>query len=394
MNRLSGRLAGLRTRLRVDTFMVLILLTVGIAALLPASGSVSVGFSHLTTVAIGVLFFLYGVRLSPREAIAGLRHWRLHGTVVLATFVLFPLLGLAAQWIPESVLPRQLALGVLFLCCLPSTVQSSIAFTSVARGNVPAAICAASLSNLAGIVVTPVLVGVLMSTHGGISGGAVLDVALQLLAPFVLGQLLRRWLAGWAGRHHRVLSLVDRGSILLVVYTAFSEAVEAGLWHRISLGSLGVLAAVDAVLLGVVLAVTSLVPRWLGFSRADRITILFCGSKKSLASGLPMAGVLFAGQGIGLLVLPLMLFHQIQLMACAWLASRFAKQAAEADAAAEVAELGPKVDAAAVTDRTAANSDGAVVDGARVDGAEVDAVGPADYLRATTGSAVRVESNA
>jgi sodium/bile acid cotransporter 7 len=371
--RLPSRLAGLRARLRVDTFMVLILLTVGIAALLPARGPVSVGFSHLTTVAIGVLFFLYGVRLSPREAIAGLRHWRLHGTVVLATFVLFPLLGLAVQWLPESVLPRQLALGVLFLCCLPSTVQSSIAFTSVARGNVPAAICAASLSNLAGIVVTPLLVGTLMSTHGGISGGAVVDVALQLLAPFVLGQLLRRWLAGFVGRHHRVLSLVDRGSILLVVYTAFSEAVEAGLWHRLSLGSLGVLAAVDAALLAAVLAVTSLVPRWLGFSRADRITILFCGSKKSLASGLPMAGVLFAGQGVGLLVLPLMLFHQLQLMACAWLASRLARQAARADAEAAARAAGG---------------------GAEAQAARGSAVGPADYPRATTGSAARASSNA
>jgi sodium/bile acid cotransporter 7 len=197
----------------------------------------------------------------------------------------------------------------------------------VAKGNVPAAICAASLSNLAGIVFTPLLVGLLMSAHGGISGGAVLDVALQLLAPFVLGQLLRRWLADWVTRQHRMLAVVDRGSILLVVYTAFSAAVAAGLWHQLSLASLGMLAVTDAVLLGVVLAVTSLVPRWLGFPRADRITILFCGSKKSLASGLPMAGVLFAGQGVGLLVLPLMLFHQIQLMVCASLAGRYARQA-------------------------------------------------------------------
>jgi sodium/bile acid cotransporter 7 len=326
VNRLLSQLGRVRKRLPIDTFMVLILLTVAVAALLPARGAAAVDVSHLTTLAIGVLFFLYGVRLSPREAVAGLRHWRLHSTVLLATFVLFPLLGLAAQWIPTSVLPHQLALGVLFLCCLPSTVQSSIAFTSVAKGNVPAAICAASLSNLVGIVVTPLLVGLLMSAHGGISGRAVLDVALQLLAPFVLGQLLRRWLADWVTRQHRMLAVVDRGSILLVVYTAFSAAVAAGLWHQLSLASLGMLAVTDAVLLGVVLAVTSLVPRWLGFPRADRITILFCGSKKSLASGLPMAGVLFAGQGVGLLVLPLMLFHQIQLMVCASLAGRYARQ--------------------------------------------------------------------
>ena len=323
---------------RVDPFLVLILASVAIASLLPARGIWAVGFDHATTVAIGLLFFLYGARLAPSEAIAGLRHWRLHGTVVLATFVLFPLLGLAVQLLPASLLPRPLALGVLFLCCLPSTVQSSIAFTSVARGNVPAAICAASLSNLAGVLVTPLLVGLLMATHGGLSGAAVLDVAGQLLAPFLLGQLLRRWIGGWVAAHRRLLAVVDRGSILLVVYVAFGEGVRAGIWHQLSLTSLGVLVAVDVALLAVVLAVTALVPRRLGFDRADRITILFCGSKKSLASGLPMAGVLFAGPGVGLLVLPLMLFHQIQLMVCAWLAGRFAR-AARAEDEAEAGKL-------------------------------------------------------
>ena len=321
--------------LRVDTFLVLILLTVGIAALLPARGAVATGIGHATTVAIGLLFFLYGARLSTREAIEGLKHWRLHGTVVLATFVLFPLLGLAIQLVPSAVLPTELKLGVLFLCCLPSTVQSSIAFTSVARGNVPAAICAASLSNLLGIVITPLLTGLLLSGlsagQGGISGGAIVDVGLQLLAPFVLGQLLRRWIGGWVTRNKKYLQVVDRGSILLVVYAAFSEGMVEGIWGRLSPVALGALLATCVVLLGVVLAITWFAPR--RFPHADRITILFCGSKKSLASGLPMAGVLFAGPQVGLLVLPLMLFHQIQLMACAAIAGRLARRAAEPAAA-------------------------------------------------------------
>lgn len=321
--------------LRVDTFLVLILLTVGIAALLPARGAVATGVGHATTVAIGLLFFLYGARLSTREAIEGLKHWRLHGTVVLATFVLFPLLGLAIQLVPSAVLPTELKLGVLFLCCLPSTVQSSIAFTSVARGNVPAAICAASLSNLLGIVITPLLTGLLLSGlsagQGGISGGAIVDVGLQLLAPFVLGQLLRRWIGGWVTRNKKYLQVVDRGSILLVVYAAFSEGMVEGIWGRLSPVALGALLATCVVLLGVVLAITWFAPR--RFPHADRITILFCGSKKSLASGLPMAGVLFAGPQVGLLVLPLMLFHQIQLMACAAIAGRLARRAAEPAAA-------------------------------------------------------------
>jgi solute carrier family 10 (sodium/bile acid cotransporter), member 7 len=327
-------------RLRLDLFMVLILLTVGVAALLPATGRWASGVGVAADVAIALLFFLYGARLSTREALQGLRHWRLHGTVLAATFVLFPLLGLAVQLLPGRVLPGGLALGVLYLCCLPSTVQSSIAFTSVAKGNVPAAICAASLSNLAGIVLTPLLVGLLMSTHGGISGHAVLDIGLQLLAPFVAGQLLRRWIGGWVATHRRMLSVVDRGSILLVVYTAFSEGMRAGIWSRISLGALGTVLLVDALVLAAVLGVTALAGRRLGFDRGDRITILFCGSKKSLASGLPMAGVLFAGQGaaaLALLVLPLMLFHQLQLMVCAWLAGRYGRTAPAAETGAEAA---------------------------------------------------------
>ncbi|SDF01181.1 bile acid:sodium symporter family protein [Pseudonocardia oroxyli] len=312
---------------RVDPFLLMILATVGVAALLPASGSVATGFSYATSVAIALLFFLYGARLSTREAVEGLKHWRLHGTVVAATFVLFPLLGLLIQLIPAAILPTELKLGLLFLCCLPSTVQSSIAFTSVARGNVPAAICAASLSNLLGIVLTPLLTGLLLSAQGGFSARALLDVALQLLAPFVLGQLLRRWIGDWVARNRNWLKIVDRGSILLVVYVAFSEGMTQGIWGRLSLGALAALVGTCVVLLAVVLAITWFVPR--RFTRADRITILFCGSKKSLASGLPMAGVLFSAGQVGLLVLPLMLFHQIQLMACAVIAGRLARQAEE-----------------------------------------------------------------
>nr|WP_211177635.1 bile acid:sodium symporter family protein [Pseudonocardia acidicola] len=332
--------------MRIDPYLIALLCTVGLASVLPARGAWATGAGYATTVAIGMLFFLYGARLSPQAALEGLRHWRLHGTVFAATFVLFPLLGLAVLLLPPAVLPRELAIGVLFLCCLPSTVQSSIAFTSIARGNVPAAICAASFSNLAGIVLTPLLVGLLISVHGGFSGGALLDITLQLLLPFLLGQLLRPFIGGWITRHKRILGFVDRGSILLVVYTAFSEGVVAGIWGQLSLSALAVLLGVDAALLAVVLTVTAVGSRMLGFSREDRITIQFCGSKKSLASGLPMASVLFAGQAgaiAGLVVLPLMLFHQLQLMVCAWLAQRHAHTAA----------TGPAVPAESVASTTA-----------------------------------------
>ncbi|GAA3433088.1 bile acid:sodium symporter family protein [Kutzneria kofuensis] len=312
------------SRLRVDPYIVALLLTVAVASLLPASGAVATGFGHATTIAIGLLFFLYGARLSTREALDGLKHWRLHGLVFLATYVLFPLLGLLCRLLVPWALTPELWTGLMFLCCLPSTVQSSIAFTSIARGNVAAAICSASFSNLVGIVLTPLLVTVFLFTGtGGMSLGAVRDIMLQLLAPFVAGQLLRRWVGGFVTRHKKILGYVDRGSILLVVYAAFSEGVVAGIWGRLSWVSLVVLLAVNAVLLAVVMLLTTFTARRLRFSTEDEIAIVFCGSKKSLASGLPMGTVLFPAATVGLAVLPLMLFHQLQLMVCAWLARRY-----------------------------------------------------------------------
>jgi len=325
---LARAVPALLAKLRIDPFIAAILVTVGVASLLPASGAVATGFGLASKIAVGLLFFLYGARLSSQEAIEGMRHWRLHVTVLAATFVLFPLLGLATSFLSPGLLTAPLYTGVLFLCLLPSTVQSSIAFTSIAKGNIAAAICSASLSNLLGIVLTPVLVALLLATGGpGVSGSAVLDIVLQLLVPFIAGQLARRWIGAWVKQHSAPLKLVDRGSILLVVYTAFSEGMTEGIWHTLEIGPLLVLVAVCCVLLAAVLGITSGGARLLGFDRADRITIVFCGSKKSLASGLPMATVLFGHAEVGLIVLPLMLFHQIQLIVCAAMARRYARQA-------------------------------------------------------------------
>jgi sodium/bile acid cotransporter 7 len=213
---------------------------------------------------------------------------------------------------------------VILLCALPSTVQSSIAFTSIAGGNVPAALCAATASNLLGMGLTPLLVGLLLGAQAGFSARGAGDIVLQLLLPFAAGQLARPWMGDWALRHKTLLGLVDRGSILLVVYAAFSEGVTQGIWRQLTLGDLGQLVALDIAVLAAVLAITTYGSRLLGFPRDDEVTIVFCGSKKSLASGLPMATVLLAGQSVGLTVLPLMLFHQIQLMVCAVLAKRYA----------------------------------------------------------------------
>lgn len=310
--------------LKPDPYIVAILLMVVLASLLPVSGQGAVWFGWLTKAAIALLFFLHGARLPREQVVAGLIHWRLHLLVLASTYLLFPLLGLLIVRLPETLLPAPLAAGVIFLCLLPSTVQSSIAFTSQARGNVAAAVVAASTSNLLGVVLTPLLVGlVLHTTTGGVSLKAVQDVAVQILLPFVLGQLARPWLQGWVARHAKLVSYTDRGSILLVVYGAFSAAVVGGLWRQVSALELGVLLAICVVLLTVVLVTTVTAARMLGFSKADEIVIVFCGSKKGLATGVPMASILFPAASVGFIVLPIMLFHQIQLMACAVIAQRY-----------------------------------------------------------------------
>jgi len=315
-------------RLAPDTFTLWLLGTIALASLLPCSGPTAVALGKITSFAIGLLFFLHGAKLSREAMVNGLTHWRLHLLVLASTFVMFPLLGLVMKPLSGTVLQPDLYVGILFLCTLPSTVQSSIAFTSVARGNVAAAVCSASASNFVGIFVTPLLVGTLIARGAG--GGSQLDAILtiveQLLLPFLAGQFVRPWIGAWVDRHKPMLKIVDQGSILLVVYTAFSESVNEGLWHKLSLSALVTLGLVCGAMLAVALLLAAWTSRRLGFSKEDEITIVFCGSKKSLASGVPMAKVLFAPSALGMVILPVMLFHQIQLMVCAILAARWARR--------------------------------------------------------------------
>ncbi|QSL94540.1 bile acid:sodium symporter [Ectopseudomonas toyotomiensis] len=315
-------------RLLPDNFTLTLLAVVLAATLLPASGKAATIFEWITNLAIALLFFMHGAKLSRQAILAGAGHWRLHLLVFACTFILFPLLGLALRPALEPLLGKELYLGMLYLCALPATVQSAIAFTSLARGNIPAAICSAAASSLLGIFVTPLLVALLMGVQG--DNGSTLDaigkISLQLLLPFVLGQIAQRWIGGWVNQNKSWLKYVDQSSILLVVYIAFSAAVIGGLWQQVPLTTLLLVIAACCVLLALALVLTHLLGKWLGFSLEDRITILFCGSKKSLATGVPMAQVLFAGSAIGVLILPLMLFHQIQLMVCAVLAQRYAKR--------------------------------------------------------------------
>lgn len=327
--------ASIWRRIAPDPYLLAILGMVVLASFAPLRGGAAAGFGLATKIAIGLLFFLHGARLSREAVIAGAAHWRLHLCILALTFVLFPLLGVVLQRLTTGLLSAPLAAGLLFLCCLPSTVQSSIAFTSLARGNVAAAVCAASASNLLGVLVTPLLAAFLLGGHGGgLSLSEAGAVATQLLIPFVLGQVARGWIGDWIGRHGRLVGLVDRGSILMVVYGAFGTAVAEGLWRRVSAARIVELVLVCALLLAVVLASAVALARAMRFAKPDEIALVFCGSKKSLASGAPMASILFPPANVGPLVLPLMIFHQLQLMACAVIARRYAGGATHSDGSA------------------------------------------------------------
>lgn len=312
---------------RFDPFMGFILLAACLAFLLPATGDAGVVVDWATKVAIFALFFGYGARLSVPEALAGLAHWRLHLVILGCTFVVFPLVALGILALPDGVVGSLTRLGLAFLCIVPSTVQSSITFTSLAGGNVPGAMVSATASNLLGVGVTPLLAALMLPTagSGGIGWGQFVAVCVQLLLPFVLGQLSHPVTARFMAQHSRRIRLLDQLVVCLVVYGAFSDFFAQGAWRAVTLGDLLWMTGICLVLLAAMLALTWWLGGRLGFDRPDRIAILFCGTKKSLATGVPMASVLFAGQAVGMIVLPLMVFHQAQLLACTVIAGRLAR---------------------------------------------------------------------
>ncbi|MCG7221265.1 bile acid:sodium symporter family protein [Acinetobacter sp. AG3] len=315
--------------LALDRFTILLIAMVVLASILPISGQAALIFGKITTIAIAILFFLHGAKLSREAVIEGILHWKLHGLVFAFTFLVFPLLGLMAKPVLEPLLGQQLYWGFLFMCFLPSTVQSSIAFTSVAKGSVAAAVCSASFSNLIGMFITPILVSIFIfgqSKHNYDPTSSIIEITLLLLVPFVLGQVLRPYVFPLMQKMPKIVKVFDQGSILMVVYGAFSGAVVAGLWHQVSLSTLIYLTLACSILLTVIMLLALYVPKWLGFSKADQISIFFCGSKKTLASGVPMAQILFIGQPLGMIVLPIMIFHQIQLMVCGVIANYWSKQ--------------------------------------------------------------------
>ncbi|MBF5046588.1 bile acid:sodium symporter [Aggregicoccus sp. 17bor-14] len=327
---LPAPLSALR-RLARDRFLLGMAAAVLLAVLLPGLGR-SGGPLHadlLADAGIFLVFLLHGLGLSPAALAEGARRWRLHLFVQAFTFGLFPLLWLLADALAGRWLPPALSLGFLYLCAVPSTISSSVAFTAVARGNVPGAIFDASLSSALGVVLTPLLLRVLGHTQSQALplGEAVGKLALLLLLPLALGQALRPLLGARAERIRRSTHGVDRAVILLLVYASFCDSVATGVFTRYGYATVGIALVGSLALLAFVLWLSTVTSRALGFTKEDEIAAVFCGSKKTLASGVPMARLLFgADPALGLIVLPLMLYHQAQLFVCSLMAERYARR--------------------------------------------------------------------
>jgi sodium/bile acid cotransporter 7 len=315
-----------------DWFTPAMVLAVALAWVWPAGGA-SGGVLHaemLTKAGVALIFLLYGLSLSFSALRAGALHWRLHLVVQGTTFLAFPLLGLTLDAATRGWLSPELRLGFVFLCMLPSTVSSAVALSATAGGNVAGAVFNATASSLLGVVLTPLWLGFYLRSGGlgGPLGPVVRDLFCWLVLPMALGQVGRIWFAGWAARHRPRLQVVDRLVILLIIYASFCNSVQNGLWQGRGWGMLALTVAGAGLVLAAAMLLMLRWAHWLGFGQADRVAALFCGSQKSLAVGAPMANLIFAGQPVlGLVLLPLMVYHLLQLLVAGWLAARWRRPA-------------------------------------------------------------------
>lgn len=321
------------SRFLPDRFVTLMVASAILGLLLPGLGASDgpLRLGLVTKFGIAFVFFLHGANLAPENLVAGVKNWKVHALIQATTFVMFPILGLAVFFGLAPVLPESSRLGFFFLAALPSTISSSVAMTVLGKGNVPAAVFNATLSGLLGLVLTPIMISVVTAT-GSVQFSlldAIVNIALTLLAPFVVGQVARPAIKSILTKNKPIISWIDRSVILLIVFTSFATSTAGGIWSRFTGLEITATLSLVLILLGLALGFTVFASRRLNLSREDEVAAVFCGSTKSLANGAPIAQILFAGSPVlGVILLPLMLYHQLQLVACALMAQRYAQRAA------------------------------------------------------------------
>ena len=317
--------------IKIDGFVIAMLLAVIFSFIFPQLGGDNspLHLGLVTTWGISLVFFLHGANLSFGAIKAGLGAWRLHLLVQATTFVLFPIIGFAIYFGLDFLSP-EVRLGLFFLCALPSTISSSVAMTAIGKGNVAGAVFNATLSGILGMIITPFYISLITATtNGGHLDvlGAVLDIMKTLLIPFILGQVLRPILKEFLQKNKKIINTLDRTTIILIVFVAFCHSNISNIWSKIPALQLVLIFVIVAIILALVLFITTITAKSLGFSHEDEVAGVFCGSKKSLANGAPIAAILFAGSPVlGIIILPTMIYHQLQLMVCSVIAARYASK--------------------------------------------------------------------
>ena len=317
--------------MKIDKFLLAIIGVVLLAYLFPSWGSSSspIPLNLIGSIGISLIFFFYGLKLSPAQIKTGLSNWKLHILVQLSTFLVFPLIILVFYPFVHSAQGQTVWLAFLFLAALPSTVSSSVVMVNIAKGNVPAAIFNASISGLIGIVITPLWMGLFMqhtTTDFNLSS-IYIKLITEILVPVALGVALQPYWGKFAREYSRYLTSFDRSIILLIIYKSFAESFEKNVFSSVDVGDLLLISVATTVLFYAVFFLTGFLSDRLGFSQEDRITVQFCGSKKSLVHGTVFSKILFQHlPSVGVMLLPLMIFHALQLFIVSVIASKLAKR--------------------------------------------------------------------
>ncbi|HEA23204.1 hypothetical protein LCGC14_1097720 [marine sediment metagenome] len=319
-------------RIKLDKFVLAIVIVIMIAYFFPQWGTEEseIPIDTISAIGISLIFFFYGIKLSPSKLKAGLSNWKLHLLIQASTFLIFPILVLVFRPLMQNEEQETLWLAFFFLAALPSTVSSSVVMVSIAKGNIPAAIFNASISGLLGIALTPLWMGFFINDPQAEFDFTDIYIKLivQIILPVVVGMALQRFLGEFVQRYTSKLTLFDKSIILLIIYKSFAESFSENLFSSVSILNLVALFSVVLALFGIVYFITGFFAKLLGFSIQDRITAQFCGTKKSLVHGTVFSKILFGNMAsLGLILLPLMLFHASQIMIISAIASHFEKKA-------------------------------------------------------------------
>ena len=321
---------------KIDFFIPSLLAAIAIAKLFPEPAVYEgvVTLDTISNIGIMMVFLFYGIKINPKRLKTDLGNWKLHLTVQLSTFLLFPLIVLPFTIIFKNHDSYLLWLGAFFLAALPSTVSSSVVLISIAKGNIPGGIFNASISSLLGVFITPLWMGIIITSGHGIHSAELIDIitklVIQILSPVILGFFLNRFFGKWAGRNATPLKIFDQSVILLVIYLSFAHSFSNNQFRLVAITDIIMVVLFCLLLLFIVYRIITFICKLLKFHREDTITAQFSGSKKSLVHGTVMSAVIFAGiTGVGVILLPLMIYHTMQLMVIGAVAQRKAREVNE-----------------------------------------------------------------